>query len=84
MNVVGFCHLDGDFDGDDEVGITDIVAVAEHWGMTSEDPFYYDIYDHNHDGDIDIIFHFKTQELDLDSASVEAILQGSTFEGPDI
>lgn len=30
------------------------------------------------DGDLDIVFHFKTRELDLDSSSTEAILTGDT------
>ena len=33
------------------------------------------------DGDMDILFHFKTQELDLDENSTEATLTGNTYCG---
>jgi len=33
------------------------------------------------DGDTDLLFHFKTQELDLDENSTEAFLTGYTFDG---
>ncbi|MBA7552547.1 hypothetical protein ES705_45115 [subsurface metagenome] len=33
------------------------------------------------DGDFDILFHFKTQELDLNKDSIEAILVGETYDG---
>jgi hypothetical protein len=33
------------------------------------------------DGDTDLLFHFKTQELELDENSVEAFLTGYTFGG---
>jgi hypothetical protein len=33
------------------------------------------------DGKDDLLFHFKTQELDLDETSTEAILTGYTFDG---
>jgi hypothetical protein len=33
------------------------------------------------DGDVDLLFHFKTQELDLDESSTEATLTGHTFDG---
>jgi hypothetical protein len=36
------------------------------------------------DGDADLLFHFKTQELQLDETSNEAALTGSTFDGQDI
>lgn len=37
--------------------------------------------DVDYDGDLDLIFHFKTQELDLDMYSTEATLTGQTFDG---
>lgn len=33
------------------------------------------------DGDIDLLFHFKTQELNLGLSSIEASLTGKTFDG---
>jgi dipeptidyl aminopeptidase/acylaminoacyl peptidase len=33
------------------------------------------------DGDMDLLLHFLTQELDLDEYSTEAILEGETFSG---
>lgn len=33
------------------------------------------------DGDIDLLFHFKTQDLQLDRSSTEALLTGTTFGG---
>jgi hypothetical protein len=33
------------------------------------------------DGDMDLLFHFKTQELQLDAYSTEALLTGATFDG---
>jgi len=34
--------------------------------------------DVDNDGDLDVVFHFKTQELKLDSSSTEATLIGET------
>jgi hypothetical protein len=36
------------------------------------------------DGDMDLLFHFKTQELDLTEDSTEATLRGETIEGKPI
>lgn len=36
------------------------------------------------DGDTDLLFHFKTQELQLDETSNEGVLTGSTFDGQNI
>jgi hypothetical protein len=36
------------------------------------------------DGDEDLLFHFKTQELDLDENSAEATLTGATDSGQPI
>ena len=40
--------------------------------------------DVDYDGDQDLIFHFKTQELDLDENGTLATLKGQTFDGMDI
>jgi ELWxxDGT repeat protein len=58
----------------DPVTVTFAGASPLRWAMEDIDS----------DGDTDIVFYFKTQELALDSESVEAILEGSTFSGPDI
>ena len=45
-------------------------------------PLRWAIEDVDHDGDMDMIFHFKTQELlDLDEDSTEATLSGETLDG---
>lgn len=36
------------------------------------------------DGDTDLVFHFKTQDLELDQSSTNAVLAGSTFDGQEI
>ena len=43
------------------------------------DPIRWTVEDVDSDGDLDVLFFFKTQELDLDSASIEATLTGKTF-----
>jgi hypothetical protein len=37
--------------------------------------------DVNHDGYLDLLLHFRTQDLQLTSASTEAVLYGETFSG---
>jgi hypothetical protein len=37
--------------------------------------------DVDRDGDMDLLFHFKTRELNLDENSTEATLTGETFDG---
>jgi hypothetical protein len=40
--------------------------------------------DVDHDGDIDLIFHFKTPELDLNEDSITACLNGKLLDGTPI
>lgn len=40
--------------------------------------------DIDHDGDMDLLFHFKTRELNLDENSLDATLTGTTFGGVSI
>jgi hypothetical protein len=47
-------------------------------------PLRWALEDVDDDGDLDIVFHFKTQELDLDESSTEATLTGQTDSGDDI
>ena len=47
-------------------------------------PLRWAMEDVDHDGDLDLIFHFKTQELDLDEYSTEATLTGTTLGGLDV
>ena len=44
-------------------------------------PLHWALEDVDSDGDEDLLFHFKTQELDLDEYSTEATLTGQTFDG---
>ena len=37
--------------------------------------------DLNRDGRLDLLLHFRTQDLELDPASTEAVLKGRTFSG---
>ena len=47
-------------------------------------PLRWKMCDVDNDGDEDILFHFKTQELALDDSSTEATLTGQTTGGSDI
>jgi len=49
------CVFLGDFDGDGDVDVADIMRVASHWHTTVNDPEYDPIYDLDNDGDIDIV-----------------------------
>lgn len=49
-------------------------ALPLRWAMCDVDD----------DGDLDIVFHFKTQDLSLDENSTEAELTGQTNDGDDI
>jgi len=49
-------------------------AAPVHWAMEDVDL----------DGDTDMIFHFKTQELDLTASSTSATLTGFTYGGDPI
>ncbi len=44
-------------------------------------PLRWALEDVDYDGDLDLIFHFKTQELNIDEYSTEATLIGETFDG---
>ncbi|MGD8474960.1 MAG: C-type lectin domain-containing protein [Anaerolineae bacterium] len=46
-------------------------AYPQRWAMEDVD----------YDGDLDLVFHFKTLELNLDEYSTEASLTGQTFDG---
>ncbi len=65
-----------DFDASDVDPGTALFAGAEplRWAMEDVDS----------DGDEDMLFHFKTQELVLDQDSAEATLTGSTYDGTPI
>ena len=47
-------------------------------------PLRWTMCDVDGDGDEDMLFHFKTQELNLDENSTEAVLTGQTNDGDDI
>jgi hypothetical protein len=44
-------------------------------------PLRWVLEDVDEDGDMDLLFHFKTQELALEAAETEAVLSGETFGG---
>jgi len=48
------------------------------------EPVHYAFEDVDDDGDIDIIFHFRTQEAGLEAEDTEAILTGQTTDGIEI
>ncbi len=54
-NGAYYCALFGDFDGNVEVNVTDIMEVANHWRMTNTDPDWDQRYDVDNDGNIDIV-----------------------------
>jgi len=37
--------------------------------------------DRNRDGLLDLLLHFRTQDLELEPTATEAVLQGRTFSG---
>ena len=37
--------------------------------------------DLNRDGRVDLLLHFRTQDLELDPAATEAVLKATTFSG---
>ena len=51
ISVIGCA---GDVNGDGEISVADIQAVAEHWGALSGQPAYASLYDLDGDGDIDV------------------------------
>jgi hypothetical protein len=65
-----------DFDASDVDPDTVLFAGASPVRWTMEDV--------DGDGDVDMLFHFKTQELELDAASTEATLTGDTVDGTHI
>ncbi len=50
-----YCTLFGDFNGDVDVDVADIMAVANHWRMTETDDDWDPRYDVDHDGNIDVV-----------------------------
>jgi hypothetical protein len=47
-------------------------------------PVRWTIEDVDDDGDLDLLFHFKIQELNLDENSTEATFTGATYGGEDV
>jgi hypothetical protein len=65
---------------DFDMGTVDPVTVL----FAGASPVRWTMEDVDGDGDLDLLFHFKTQEPSLDASSAEAILTGTTFGGQDI
>jgi len=40
--------------------------------------------DVDHDGNVDLIFHFECQQVDIDSHATEACLEGETYDGQQV
>ncbi|MBW7991464.1 MAG: hypothetical protein FVQ84_15830 [Planctomycetes bacterium] len=66
--------------GDFDAAIVDPTTVAFAGAL----PLRWTLEDVDDDGDEDMVFHFKTQELNLDENSTEAELTGQTYGGVDI
>jgi hypothetical protein len=66
----------------DDFDASDVDPVTVEFAGTS--PLRWAMEDVDGDGDMDLLFHFKTQELDLDESSNEATLTGATFGGQPI
>jgi len=49
--------------------------------FASAEPVRWTMEDVDNDGDIDMLFHFNAQDLDLDENSTEATLLGTTYGG---
>ena len=62
---------------DFDASILDPVSVV----FAGASPLRWALEDVDWDGDMDLLFHFKTQELQLDAYSTEAWLTGATFDG---
>jgi hypothetical protein len=62
----------------DDFDATTVDPVTVEFADTM--PLRWTVKDVDSDGDLDLLFFFKTQELDLDSASTEATLTGKTFD----
>jgi len=61
---------------DFDAGTLDPVTVV----FAGASPLRWSLQDVDCDGDMDLVFHFKTQELQLDTYSTEAWLTGATFD----
>ena len=59
----------------DAITVVDPVTVL----FAGASPLRWAMEDVDGDGDVDLLFHFRTQELDLDESSTEAFLTGYTY-----
>ncbi len=69
--------------GDTDFDVADVAADSVKFAGAS--PVRWSLEDVDNDGDMDLIFHFKTQELsELDESSTEATLTGQTNDAGEI
>ncbi len=71
---------DGSFDA------ASVNATTVLFGRTGSEaePVHYALEDVDDDGDMDMIFHFRTQDTGLEAEDTEAILTGQTIDGIEI
>jgi hypothetical protein len=66
-------------DNDFDASTADVSTVL--FGPSEAEPVHYAMEDVDHDGDADMILHFRTQEVGLEQQDTEAILIGQTMDG---
>jgi len=63
---------------------TTVVPETVGFGPSDALPVQWALEDVDDDGDVDMIFHFKTQDTGISAGDTEATLTGGTLEGKDI
>ncbi len=66
---------------DDGFDSSTVDVSTVRFGPAEAAPVHHAMEDVDHDGDADMILHFRTQEVSLDEQDTEAILTGQTIDG---